>query len=90
LRAANANKFPVIVESFSVSSASGDYKLDGAKTNCVAGESLAPKKSCVIAIAYSPSAKTKGQSDLGQLAITTDAEVIKPKPLPVVLEGGGS
>jgi hypothetical protein len=90
LRAARSNSVPVVVESFSVSSASGDYKLDSGKTTCRPGESLAPKESCEIAIDFTPSAKTRGETDRGQLEILTTATAIKPKPLPVELKGGGS
>jgi hypothetical protein len=98
LSAPKANKVAVIVEGFPVSSLSGDYQLNLGKTTCTPGESLqvpsrkhpGTKGSCAIAIDFTPSAKTKGQSDLGQLEILTDAETIKPKRLPVTLKGGGS
>jgi hypothetical protein len=89
VQAPRSNRVPVVLESFSVSSATGDYNVNPDKTTCTQGESLSPRSSCAIAIDFIPSAKSRGQSDVGQLQVQTNAEVIKPKPLPVTLKGGG-
>jgi CSLREA domain-containing protein len=89
VQAPRSNRVTVVLESFSVSSASGDYSLNSGKTTCTQGESLSPRSSCAIGIDFIPSAKTKGQTDVGQLQVQTNAEVIKPKSGLVTLEGGG-
>ncbi|HVN63190.1 MAG TPA: SBBP repeat-containing protein, partial [Candidatus Binataceae bacterium] len=88
--AKKTNKLPVLIENIAVSSTTGDYAIDSlAPNSCIDGEQLEPGQSCSIVIKFAPSAKTMGQTDTGQLAVTTDAETMKPPGGLIPLKGGG-
>ena len=81
------NRSPVLIEEISVSG--GDYAWDAPLSSCVPGHLLAAGQSCSIAIKFTPPAVTKGESDTGQLIVTTDAEIVKPSGGRIALKGGG-
>jgi hypothetical protein len=85
--AKKSNKSQVLIEGISVSG--GDYAWDAATSTCVVEHLLAAGRSCSIAVKFTPSTVTKGESDTGQLIVTTDAEVEKPPADRIALKGGG-
>jgi hypothetical protein len=87
ISAKKSNKSQVLLEGISASG--NDYAWDPATSTCVVGGSLAPKAPCTIAVKFTPLAVTKGESDTGQLIVTTDAEVEKPSGGRIPLKGGG-
>ncbi|HVN64434.1 MAG TPA: hypothetical protein VMT58_07335, partial [Candidatus Binataceae bacterium] len=81
------NKSTVLIEGISVSGS--DYAWDAATSTCVLGHLIAAGQLCSIAITFEPSTVTKGQTDTGQLTVTTNAEFVKPPGGVIPLKGGG-
>ena len=82
--ASESNKLPVTLEKFSVSGP--HYSLW--KSDCAPGQPLDPGNSCRIDFFYSP-ALTTGETDFGEIVVTTNAEVVIPPGGRVPLTGGG-
>jgi hypothetical protein len=82
--ASPSNKLPVTLENFSVN---GDhYSLW--KSDCEPGQPLDPGKFCLIDIFFSP-ALTTGETDRGEVVVTTNAKDVSPPGGRVLLIGGG-
>ncbi|MGH7813588.1 MAG: PQQ-binding-like beta-propeller repeat protein [Candidatus Binataceae bacterium] len=87
VKAKKSNKGPVLIKSISLSGSG--YAVDGLRSTCGRLGSLAPGKSCVFAIQFTPSNATAGQALLGQLALKTTAESETPQDGKILFKGGG-
>lgn len=82
--ASESNKVPVLLEQFSVN---GKY-YSLWKSDCEPGQPLDPGKFCMIDFFFLPMVTT-GETDLGEIVVTTNAEVVVPPGGRVPLTGGG-
>jgi outer membrane protein assembly factor BamB len=82
--ASDSNKVPVVLEGISVTGE--HYSL--AHSQCEAGQPLYPGKFCVFDFNFVPELTT-GETELGEIVVTTNAEVVDPPGGRVPLSGGG-
>jgi outer membrane protein assembly factor BamB len=80
-----SNKDPLLIENISVSGI--NFKLGNHR--CVAGQPLDPGQSCTIDFLYTPSMATHGETDMGEVVVTTNATLVVPSEGKVLLTGGG-
>lgn len=82
--ASDSNKLPVVIEGISVTGQ--HYSL--AHSQCEPGQPLYPGKLCVFDFYFVPELTT-GETEFGEIVVTTNAQVVDPLGGRIPLSGGG-